>query len=69
MIRYREARFNAGSRTGGRDTFLCLSKEKYPKEKTPGCRVDPARRRLWTGVFEGASLPLRKTRCIPASPL
>ncbi len=24
MFRYREAKFNAGSRTGGRDTFLCL---------------------------------------------
>jgi len=27
-----------GSRTDSRDTFLCLSKEKYPKEKTPGGR-------------------------------
>ena len=28
--------FIAGSRPRGRGTFLCLSKEKYPKEKTPG---------------------------------
>lgn len=28
--------FDAGSRPRGRGTFLCLSKEKYPKEKTPG---------------------------------
>ncbi|WP_041363952.1 hypothetical protein [Methylomonas methanica] len=31
--------FNAGSRTGGRVSFLCLSKEKKPKETTPGCRL------------------------------
>jgi hypothetical protein len=27
-----------GSRTHGRDTFLCTAKEKYPKERPPGCR-------------------------------
>jgi len=27
--------FESGSRPRGRDTFLCLSKEKYPKETTP----------------------------------
>jgi len=27
--------FNAGSCTGGRDTFLCADKEKYPKENRP----------------------------------
>jgi len=26
MFRYREAVFNAGSRTGGRDTFFCAAK-------------------------------------------
>ncbi|MBU2570485.1 MAG: hypothetical protein KJ725_10750, partial [Gammaproteobacteria bacterium] len=30
--------YGVGSRTDNRDTFLCLSKEKYPKEKTPGGR-------------------------------
>ncbi len=34
--------FEVGSRTDSRGTFLCLSKEKYPKEKTPDIRVDPA---------------------------
>jgi hypothetical protein len=28
--------FNAGSRTGKRVTFLCLAKEKSPKERPPG---------------------------------
>jgi|GEM_PF-2727413 hypothetical protein len=41
---------NAGSRTGGRDTFLCLSKEKYRKETTPQCRVYPCASAL-NGVF------------------
>ena len=27
--------FNASSRTGGRDTFLCADKENYPKEIRP----------------------------------
>ena len=47
--------FNVGSRTDSRDTFLCVasaiapgialppasmqSKEKYPKERRPGCRL------------------------------
>jgi hypothetical protein len=59
----------AGSRTGGRGTFLCLSKEKYPKETTPGCRFNPARHKFWQGLLEGASQPLQATRCILASPL
>jgi hypothetical protein len=33
--RYRDGYSNAGSRTGGRDTFLCSVKEKYPKEIRP----------------------------------
>ena len=37
--RYRDGCFKVGSRTDNRDTFLCLSKEKYPKETTPGCRL------------------------------
>ncbi len=28
-------RAEAGSRPGGRDTFLCFAKEKYPKERRP----------------------------------
>jgi hypothetical protein len=32
----------SGSRPRGRDTFLCSAKEKYPKERRPGCRLLPA---------------------------
>jgi len=35
MCRYRDGFFNAGSRTGGCDTFLCTDKEMYPKEIRP----------------------------------
>jgi len=35
MFRYREAQIKAGSRTGGRGTFLWAAKEKYPKERPP----------------------------------
>jgi hypothetical protein len=34
--------FNVGSRTDSRGTFLCLAKEKYPKEMPPGFRLFPA---------------------------
>jgi len=34
--------FESGSRPRGRDTFLCSAKEKYPKERRPGCRLLPA---------------------------
>jgi hypothetical protein len=32
----------SGSRPRGRATFLCSAKEKYPKERRPGCRLLPA---------------------------
>jgi len=35
LCRYRDGYFEVGSRPDSRDTFLCLSKEKYPKETTP----------------------------------
>ena len=35
MCRYRDGYLNVGSRTHGRDTFLCTDKEKYPKENRP----------------------------------
>jgi hypothetical protein len=47
-----------GSRTHGRGPFLCLSKEKDPKERTPGWRADPARRRLEPGATKGTSMCL-----------
>jgi hypothetical protein len=51
--------FNVGSRTDRRDTFLCLSKEKYPKEKTPECRLFPALLAFERGCRKGL-LPLRQ---------
>ena len=61
--------FNAGFRTGERDTFFCSAKRKYPKKRRPRCRDDPARRDFRQGFFDGASQPLRKTCGIPAAPL
>jgi len=54
--------FNVGSRTDNRDTFLCLSKEKYPKEKTPGFRPDPALHSFLQGLAKGASCPFANER-------
>jgi hypothetical protein len=45
--------FNVGSRTDNRDTFLCLSKEKYPKETTPECRLYPALLAFGEGFRKG----------------
>jgi hypothetical protein len=39
-------RAGAGSRPGGRGTFLCVAKETYPKERRPRCPCPP---RLWRG--------------------
>ncbi|MCQ8130345.1 hypothetical protein [Methylomonas rivi] len=60
MCRYRDACFNAGSRTGERGTFLCLSKEKYPKETTPECRVFPALLGFERGFPKGLPSPYEK---------
>ena len=58
MNRYAIACLSVGSRTHGRDTFLCVAKEKYPKERPPGCRLYPARRNFRQESAEGSSLPL-----------
>ncbi|MGZ0078091.1 hypothetical protein [Methylomonas sp. YC3] len=50
---------DVGSRTDSRDTFLCLSKEKYPKEKTPECRLSPVLLAFERGCRKGL-LPLRQ---------
>ena len=42
-------RVEAGSRPGGRGTFLCFAKEKYPKERRPSC-LRPLRGNLRRGV-------------------
>jgi len=68
LFRYREAYFNVGSRTDSRDTFLCLSKEKYPKEKTPTYRLI-LRFSFLSRIFRTGFPALRKTRGIPATPL
>ena len=39
-------RAEAGSRPGGRGTFLCVAKETYPKERRPRCPCPPRR---WRG--------------------
>ena len=49
-----------GSRTDNRGTFLCLSKEKYPKEMTPECRVNPALLRFERGFPKGLPSPYVK---------
>ncbi|OAH96476.1 hypothetical protein A1342_03000 [Methylomonas methanica] len=49
-----------GSRPDSRVTFLCLAKEKLPKEKPPGIPPISCASRFWRGFSEGASQPLRK---------
>ncbi len=59
-------RAGAGSRPGGRGTFLCVAKETYPKERRPRCPCPPRR---WRGgslrcsvlgcTAELAAFPLR----------
>jgi hypothetical protein len=41
----------SGSRPRRRATFLCSAKEKYPKERRPGCRLNPALLRKPSLVF------------------
>ena len=52
--------FKSGFRTRKRNTFLCVAKEKYSKERPPdyhALRV-PCASRFALGSAEGASLPL-----------
>ncbi len=45
----------AGSRPGGRGTFLCFAKEKYPKERRPCClRPSASLRATWGARARGA---------------
>jgi hypothetical protein len=46
---------NVGSRTHGRDTFLCPHKEKYPKENRPMPLASCASR-IYRGLPERTSL-------------
>ena len=55
----------AGSRPGGRGTFLCFAKEKYPKERRPYC-LRPLR--CATGQPEVLGCGVRRvTHCAPAA--
>ena len=60
-------RAGAGSRPGGRGTFLCFAKEKYPKERRPPV-CDPfaaLRGKPAAGRVRGA--PWNSLRCVAAS--
>jgi hypothetical protein len=59
-------RAGAGSRPGGRGTFLCVAKETYPKERRPRCPCPPRQgegaacdARSWGDAEELPALPLR----------
>ena len=60
-------RAEAGSRPGGRGTFLCFAKEKYPKERRPPvCHPFAVRRgKPASGRLRGA--PWNSLRCVAAS--
>ena len=60
-------RAEAGSRPGGRGTFLCFAKEKYPKERRPPvCDPFAVRRgKPAAGRLRGA--PWNSLRCVAAS--
>ncbi len=56
MRRYRDSYLNVGSRTHGRDTFLCADKEKYPKEIRP-MPLTSCAFRIYKGLSKGTSCP------------
>ena len=59
-------RVGAGSRPGGRGTFLCFAKEKYPKERRPCClRPSASLRATWGARARGA--PWNSLRACGAS--
>ena len=66
-LRVRWVRAEAGSRPGGRGTFLCFAKEKYPKERRPPvCDPFAVRRgKPAAGRLRGA--PWNSLRCVAAS--
>ena len=61
-------RAEAGSRPGGRGTFLCFAKEKYPKERRPSVcdpcaslRGKPAAGRLWGAPWNSLCAGARRS--------
>ena len=55
------ARREPGCRPGGRGTFLCVAKEKYPKERRPHCLRPCASLRATCGAR--VQRGLARTRC------
>jgi len=55
--------FNVGSRTDSRGSFLCLSKEKNPKETTPEFRLNPVLLAFDQGCVKG--LHTQRTASLP----
>jgi len=51
---------DAGSRTGGRNTFLCAAKEKYSKERLPDAACF-LRSVVFIGVCWKGLLPLQQS--------
>jgi hypothetical protein len=50
-------------------TNLCAAKEKYPKERPPGCRLNPARRDFRRESIEGRSFALYRRASSMKRPL
>ena len=60
-------RAEAGSRPGGRGTFLCFAKEKYPKERRPPVCDPFAVRRGKPAACRLRGAPWNSLRCVAAS--
>ena len=60
-------RAEAGSRPGGRGTFLCFAKEKYPKERRPPVCDPFAERRGKPASSRLRGAPWNSLRCVAAS--
>jgi hypothetical protein len=58
----------AGSRPGGRGTFLCVAKETYPKERRPRCPCPPRPGARGQPAMLGPAV-CRRTRCVLRTPL
>ncbi len=60
-------RAEAGSRPGGRGTFLCFAKEKYPKERRPPVCNPFTERRGKPASSRLRGAPWNSLRCVAAS--
>jgi hypothetical protein len=57
--------FYVGSRPDSRGTFLCLAKEKYPKEMPPGFRLFPALLAFGEGFRRAIPGPAKTSGLLP----